>query len=79
MTEAKVVGQIDEWKLTRWDYDGAPLVAERGQLSVSFDRDGDLDIDCIDDFQSRLFIPSAVLERLLADRDARGTKGGGGG
>ncbi len=69
------------WRLTRWDYDGAPLVGERGLLdrtgsySVEIDDTGDLVFDGLDYEGARPYVPAAVLRALVADAIARGVSG----
>ena len=83
MTNANppVIREIDKlgctWRLTRWSYDGAELVAERipkakhvDGYSVCIDADG-LCFDGVPDYCTP-FVPSDVLRLLIADAQARG-------
>ncbi len=65
------------WRLTRWDYEGAPLVAERipkvrhsAGYSVEIDKDG-LCFDGLEEYTSP-FVPTDVLRLLIEDAKARG-------
>jgi len=71
MAEPKVVAEVDGWKLTRCDYDGCPLEAERGDWNLCFDLDGDLLIEFSCTLSERTYVPASVLRQLLADYDER--------
>jgi len=81
VSEPKEIAKIGEWRLTRWDYPNAPLVAEikvRGdEITVEFTDTGDLSVSWNNERFAVPDIPGAVLERLLADRDVRRAKGRG--
>lgn len=73
--EPKLIAKIDDWKLLL--HPSAPLMANRndGATIAEFADDGGL-VVTIGTFAGsfRALIPASVLERLLADRDARQAK-----
>ena len=81
----EIVCEIDTrhatWRLTRWSYDDAPLVAERRPkhrgggpaYSVEIDASGDLEFDGVDGVDGVIpFVPRDVLCALVDDARARG-------
>lgn len=73
MSGPSLVKTIGEWRLERFAYDGAPLIATRpadrtrSEITAEIASDGALDIDADDDVR----IPASVLAELLADFTAR--------
>ena len=71
-------GMIGTWRLLRWQYDGAPLIAEHpgparygGGWTVEIDSDGDLMFDELP-YGAQPTVPAAILRALVNDAIARG-------
>jgi hypothetical protein len=73
--EPEPVATLGRWKLSRWCYDGAPLMASRecGEVHVCVDEDGALDCE-FTDARCALWIPADVLAALLKDYEERKSK-----
>lgn len=67
-----LVATLGRWKLKRWQYDNAPLIAERecGTITIELDNDGALDAEFADD-RGSLCVPADILAELLKDHEAR--------
>lgn len=79
------IATIDGWRLTRYEYDGAPLQVEReprtrgDEIDLEVDKDGDLSIDVRystsgygGSCSHAVSLPRTVLVALLRDAIARG-------
>ncbi len=68
----ELVDQLGRWRLTRWQYENAPLVAERecGTITVEVDTDGAIDASFTEE-RSSLFVPADVLTALIKDYEER--------
>ena len=80
----KHVGNVGKWRLLRWEYEGAPLMAEHpaGPLrwdpswTVEIDEAGDLEFDGLPYEGSAPCVPGEVLSVLVDDAIARNVWGG---
>lgn len=74
----KHVGDAGKWRLLRWEYDGAPLMAEHPRLShrsawtVEIDEAGDLVFGGLEYEGANPCVPIEVLRELVDDAIARG-------
>lgn len=82
------VGSVGKWRLLRWSYDGAPLMAEHphvpdlrkaslglsvyGAWTVEIDEAGDLVFDGLEYEGANPSVPVEVLRELVDDAIARG-------
>lgn len=73
-------GNVGKWRLLRWQYEGAPLMAERPAGSgrwdtvwtVEIDDAGDLVFDGLPYEGAKPCVPVEVLRELVDDAIARG-------
>ncbi len=86
MSVPRHVGDVGKWRLLRWEYDGAPLIAEHprkggssrhpprsaGDWTVEIDDAGDLVFDGLDYEGANPCVPIEVLRELIDDAIARG-------
>lgn len=88
MTGPKHVSDVGKWRLLRWEYDGAPLMAEHphrpdprrsrlglsieGAWTVEIDQAGDLVFDGLPFEGANPSVPVEVLRELVDDAIARG-------
>jgi len=84
MSGPRHIGNIGKWRLLRWEYDGAPLIAEHprmggssrhqplsaGDWTVEIDDDGDLVFDGLEGVEP--CVPGEVLRELAINAIARG-------
>lgn len=80
----KHVGNVGKWRLLRWEYDGAPLMAEHPEhrwasgrvasaaWTVEIDQAGDLVFDGLEYEGANPCVPCEVLRELVDDAIARG-------
>lgn len=83
-TGPKHVGDVGKWRLLRWSYDGAPLMAEHpprkngahkivdGAWTVEIDEAGDLVFDGLEYEGVNPYVPGDVLRALIDDAITRG-------
>jgi len=84
MTGPKHVGDVGKWRLLRWEYDGAPLMAECPPLDSSTGRRlrqawtveigpaGDLEFADLEYEGANPCVPVEVLRELVDDAIERG-------
>ena len=72
MTEPKELATIEGWKLTQYEYDGAPIDADKGNTSLSLDDDAvTVDHEERGYYGARvhLRIPIAVLRAIIDQKE----------
>ena len=84
MSRPKHTGDVGKWRLLRWEYDGAPLMAEypaiqstTGRIvdaawTVEIDESGELVFDGLPYEGANPSVPVEVLRELIDDAIARG-------